>query len=187
MFDLSKWAYDMMYRFSKPNWDSDATPPEVKALVEKTKLPGHALDLGCGTGTHAIYLAQHGWQVVGVDFSAKAIELARAKAREADVAVDFRVCDVTRLDLSELFEFVLDVGCFHGLGERGRQAYAEQVAQLTRIDSTLLLWAFTGQTFSIGVSPERLQQYFTPHFAIQRVEYGDFHGRPSAWYWFKRQ
>jgi cyclopropane fatty-acyl-phospholipid synthase-like methyltransferase len=188
MASFSKWTYEAMYRFSKPRWDGDVTPPKVKAFVEQHEQPGHALDLGCGTGTHAIYLAQHGWQVVGVDFSGKAIELAQAKARGAKVSVDFRAGDVTRLDfLTEPFDFMLDIGCFHGLGEGGRKAYAEHMARLGQAGSTLLLWAFTGGTFGIGILPERMPNYFSPAFAVARVDHGDFHGRPSAWYWLTRQ
>ncbi|HET7089774.1 MAG TPA: methyltransferase domain-containing protein [Anaerolineae bacterium] len=69
MPDWSRWFYDLSYRFSKPDWDTGLTPPEVIAEVENGRSPGRALDLGCGTGTHTIYLAQHGFSVVGVDFS----------------------------------------------------------------------------------------------------------------------
>ena len=55
---------------------------------------GRALDLACGEGRNAIFLAARGWTVTALDFSAVAIERARSLAREAGVAVDFRVDDV---------------------------------------------------------------------------------------------
>ena len=59
--------------------------------------PGTALDLGCGTGDNSIYLAKHGWQVTGVDYVAKPLDKARAKAAANKVAVNFAQADVTRL------------------------------------------------------------------------------------------
>jgi SAM-dependent methyltransferase len=178
-----------MYRFSTPAWEGHGVPPEVRALAGNGREPGRALDLGCGTGTNSIYLAQQGFTVVGVDFSGKAIELARRKARQAGVAVDFHTGDVTRLDfLNEPFEAVLDVGCFHGLDAVGRARYAAHLARLTRPGSTFLLWAFGPSShFGVGgVQPEAALEYFAPHFLLSRAEPGTFNGRASSWYWFSR-
>src|SRR5262245_13580603 len=91
-------------------WDTGVTPPEIVALVER--LPaGRALDLGCGTGTNAIFLAEHGWKVTGVDFVPGAIRRAREKASAANVPIDFYVGDVTRLDfLQEQYDLAIDIG-----------------------------------------------------------------------------
>jgi Methyltransferase domain len=74
--------YNLMYRFSTPRWDTNITPPEVVAVIEGDAAfpPSRALDLGCGPGTNVIYLAQHGWEAIGVDFSPLAIQQARKKA-----------------------------------------------------------------------------------------------------------
>ena len=56
-----------------------------------------SLDIGCGTGDNSIYLAKHGWQVTGVDFVAKAVDKARAKAAADKAAVTFHQADVTQL------------------------------------------------------------------------------------------
>jgi SAM-dependent methyltransferase len=189
MTSMYKWMYDLMYRFSKPRWERDGVPPEVMSLVENNGDRGRALDLGCGTGTHSIYLAQHGLTVVGVDFSPKAIELAREKARQARAAVDFQIGDVTRLDfLHEPFDVVLDIGCFHGLDAAGRARYAQHLARLTRAGSTFLLWAFDDHSpFDVGLTPEEVQRCFAPHLAVCRVGHGTFNQRASTWYWFNRQ
>ena len=90
--------WDVMYLFKKTPWDTGITPPEIVAVIESGKVPiGRALDLGCGTGTNAIYLAQHGFTVTAIDVSRRAIALAKRKTRSAQLhragAVGARRCD----------------------------------------------------------------------------------------------
>src|SRR5215212_4846868 len=83
------------YFTAKTPWDTNVTPPEVVQLVEREQYQtGRALDLGCGTGTNAIYLAKHGFDTLGVDYVASAIETARHKAQAQNVRVEFRAADV---------------------------------------------------------------------------------------------
>src|SRR5512147_2591515 len=94
---MMKLFYENMYRYFKTPWDRGARQ-ELVALVESGRIqPGRALDLGCGVGANAIYLAQHGFEVTGVDFAKAAIEKARTRAREASVQVNFIVDDLTNL------------------------------------------------------------------------------------------
>ena len=65
------------------------------SLVEKLK-PGEVLDLACGTGRHAIFLAANGWRVTAVDNSRVGIEIAKERAAENAVEVDFRVADLEK-------------------------------------------------------------------------------------------
>lgn len=74
-------------------------------LAEKLK-PGKALDLACGTGRHAIFLAEHGWQVSAVDNSRVGIKMARKRAVEKGLKVDFRVIDL------EKGEFLIEENSF---------------------------------------------------------------------------
>ncbi len=196
---LRQLFFEFQYRFARPPWDSGVTPPEVVAHVENTPARGRALDLGCGTGTNSIYLAQRGFAVVGVDFSSKAIATARAKARRANVAVEFRVADVTRLDaLREPFDFVLDIGCLHAIDAAARPRYAEQLARLTRPGARYILYAFAPRPANaprhliafrnVGIAAEEVQQLFAAHFVLERVDHGvDHNERASAWYWFARR
>jgi cyclopropane fatty-acyl-phospholipid synthase-like methyltransferase len=189
MTTLFKWIYELSYRFSRPNWDTDTIPPEVAGLVDDGNPGGRLLDLGCGTGTHSIYLAQKGYSVVGVDFSPKAIALARQKARQAGISVDLQLGDVTRLDfLHDPFDIALDVGCFHGLNKAERSRYAETLARLTHPGSLFLLWAIKEQGHvGIGVNADEIGQCFSPHFALDRIADSADHGRASAWYWIRRR
>jgi SAM-dependent methyltransferase len=199
MFNLLKLFFDLRYRFTKPPWDSGITPPEVVAFVLATKERGRALDVGCGTGTNSIYLTQQGFAVVGLDFSPKAIALARAKAKYAGLAIDLQVADVTQLNfLRGPFEYILDIGCLHTLDEKGRAQYAEHLARLAKPGGTFMLYAFNPRPEnkhglgirgrSSGISAEQVTRLLSPSFGLERIEHGADRGaRTSAWYWFKRK
>ena len=132
-----------LWYFRRPPWDSGITPPELLEYLESRPAAGRAIDLGCGTGTNVITMARMGWQVTGVDFVPKAIDLAREKARKAGVNVDLRVGDVTRLDgINGPFDFALDLGCFHGLTESERSAYLKQLDRLLAPDGTWFMYTF---------------------------------------------
>jgi SAM-dependent methyltransferase len=87
--DSSSW--DDRYRQRELVWS--AGPNQF--VVERTSglAPGRALDLACGEGRNAIWLAEQGWDVVGTDFSEVAIDKARRIAEHREVAVDFQVAD----------------------------------------------------------------------------------------------
>lgn len=98
--DAVEW--DARYAAADLVWSAEPNrflPPAVEGIA-----PGRALDLACGEGRNAIWLARAGWEVVGVDFSPVAIEKARRLA--GDTPVDFRVADVTTFDAGT-FDLVL--------------------------------------------------------------------------------
>jgi cyclopropane fatty-acyl-phospholipid synthase-like methyltransferase len=129
----------------KPRWDTNITPPEVEEFVQNHP-PGRALDMGCGTGTNVLYLAQHGWQTIGVDFVEKALRLARRKARQVGVEAKFYLDDVTHLSAIEgQFELVLDIGCFHSLSTHDKRVYVENLPRLLVPNGIYLLYGFINQ------------------------------------------
>ncbi len=195
LIDISRFFYWMAYRRGRTPWDTGISPPELVAVVEGEKAlpPGKALDLGCGTGTNSIYLAQHGWEVSGVDFTARALERASQKAARAGVMVKFYRGDVTRLGdlpLRGPFDLLFDLGCFHSLAPQGHVAYAEGVAALSKPGALLLLYAFVPRKLGrrlIGVTPDEMKAIFSPAFTCEQVDWGqDAPGTGSAWYTFRR-
>lgn len=178
----------------KPPWDSGISPPELTQVVEGSAdapalPPGRALDLGCGTGTNVIYLAQHGWRAVGVDFAGRAIAQARRKAKSAgaDSLSEFHVADVTDLSfLQPPFDLALDMGCFHSLDPSGRPRYAEGLARLLQPGALHLLYAFKpGGDGPPGVAAQDVLATFQAAFRAVKIEQGS--GRPSAWYTLERK
>ncbi|MGQ9716127.1 MAG: class I SAM-dependent methyltransferase [Anaerolineae bacterium] len=184
--------FELRYLLGHAPWDTGVTPPEVVELVEHGGLsPGRALDLGCGTGTNSLYLARHGWEVVGVDFSAVAIWRARQRARRMNLPVRFHRADVTDLGfLSGPFDLALDIGCLHGIPTKRQIRYAAEAGRLVRPGGLYMLYAFLPRPDGPpgrGITPEEVRHLFSPAFAVERQEGGeDPSGPRSVWYWLRR-
>ena len=186
-----RWAFELRYIRSGAPWDTGITPPEVTELVEEEQVtPGRVLDLGCGTGTNAIYMARHGWDAVGVDFSTLAVLQARWKARRAGLRCRFHRSGVTDMPfLTQPFDLVLDIGCLHSIPRAERTHYAGEVRRLVVPSGRYMLYAFLprGARSTRGISPDEIVDLFGPDFAITRQEGGDDPTGPSsAWYWLEK-
>jgi SAM-dependent methyltransferase len=121
-------------------WHLSRPSPELVAALEDRWLtgPGDVLDLGCGLGAEAGYLASAGWRAVGVDLSA--VALARAAGLQPEVR--FLRADLRRLPFrGASFDAVLDRGCFHYLVPDDRPRYAAQARRVLRPGGKLLLRA----------------------------------------------
>jgi SAM-dependent methyltransferase len=109
-------------------WDTGTPEPMLVEVIESRAVaPARTLEIGCGTGTNAIYLAQHGFEVVGIDISPLAVERARARAhgRCRFETVDFQ----SEAPPGGPFSFVFDRGCFHTFDDdRERARFARRVA-----------------------------------------------------------
>jgi cyclopropane fatty-acyl-phospholipid synthase-like methyltransferase len=190
-------AYRLMYAIGFTPWDR-VMPTELKQIMEGPEaLPkGRALDVGCGKGTKAIYMAAHGWQVTGVDFIPKALREARKRAVAARVEVDFRLGDVTRLrdlGLTPGYSLVFDFGCYHGLKSEQRDRYVEGVTALAAPGATLLMMAFTKAPppFPSGVSESELRERFGSAWELARNEPSVDRDTPAmiqaAWFWLTKR
>lgn len=139
--------FRLMYLFGFTPWDQ-VLPDELRKFIEcPTALPpGRALELGSGQGGKAIYMASHGWKVTAVENIPRALAQARQRAEAAQVEIDFRPGDVTRLSelgLDPGYNFLFDFGCFHGLNESQRDAYAQGVTPIGKSGARLLMMGFT--------------------------------------------
>lgn len=182
-----KLFFNLWY-FRNPPWDTGISPPELIEFIAATP-PGVALDIGCGTGTNAIRLAKEGWKVTGVDFAPRAIWLARSKASQEGVQVDFYIADAT--DLKELhgpYNLILDIGCFHSLSESGMSKYIENLERLLAPGGTYLLYGFfqAGNEGGRGFTEADLEKLGTQFRLIDRKDGTERGWRPSAWLTFEK-
>jgi SAM-dependent methyltransferase len=181
-------------------WDDVLPPPEVRETLAGLSI-GRALDLGCGYGRTAIYLARAGWRVDAVDFVEEAIAEAHRRAIAADVAgIRFHVATVTELDfLSAPYDLAIDVGCGHGLDEVAQDAYWAELKRLLKPGATFLWFVRlkveneTGDRDGPGgIALVRVRQLCADGFQVAREEIGmtdmaDDSSWPSAWFWLVRQ
>jgi len=175
------FRYRVLYRVGFTPWDQDYVPAELSALVEgQTALaPGRALDIGCGTGTQAVYLAERGWRVTGVDAVERALARARRRAEEKGVEARWVAGDVVSLStlgLGDGFNLVHDRGCFHDLSAAARDGYARGVSKLAAPGATLLLLAFARRERGIGpsgVSEEEIRRRFGQDWELVSVVQSD--------------
>ena len=138
-------SFDAAYE-GIPPWDIGRPQPEFVRLAEAGEIAGSVLDVGCGTGEHAIYLAGLGHEVLGIDGAPRAIEKALAKARERESTANFKVADA--LDLSRLgrrFDTVIDSGLFHVFSDDERPRFVTSLAQVVRPGGRYIMMCFSEQ------------------------------------------
>lgn len=170
-FDLHDLNFDALYQgeamvpgveLPAIPWDIGAAQPVVIEAERAGRFYGSVVDVGCGLGDNAIYLAGQGHQVTGIDVAPTAIEQAREQARQRGVVVEFVVADATTLaGFDGRFDSVLDGACYHCLPEEARHAYAAALHRATRPDTLLTLFCFpsgsTGVAAAMGISEENLR------------------------------
>ncbi|MCA9190056.1 MAG: methyltransferase domain-containing protein [Pirellulaceae bacterium] len=124
-------AWNDRYRDGDLPWDTGRHSSELKACLQRNSImPCRALELGCGTGSNCVWLAQQGFDVTGVDVSPLAVERAEARAYAAGVKVRFVVADVFELpDFGAPFAFFFDRGCYHAVRRIATDRYATAVAR----------------------------------------------------------
>jgi SAM-dependent methyltransferase len=157
--------WDASYREGPAPWDIGRPQPAIERLVAEGRFSGAVLDVGCGTGDNALAVATLGLPVLGVDVAGTAVDMARAKAEQRGLAVEFAVADALALErLGRRFETVLDSGLFHTFEGDERPLYAASLASVTEHGGTLYLLCFGDEGSGTGPHPvgrEELRAAFT--------------------------
>ena len=137
--------WDAVYEASTPPpWDIGRPQPTFVRLADSGLLCGRVLDVGCGTGEHALLAAACGADVVGVDVSPRAINQARGKAAERGVTARFEVADALNLgQLAMTFDTVIDSGLFHVFDDEVRARYVTSLASVLKSGGNCYLMCFS--------------------------------------------
>ena len=179
-------SFNLWY-FRSPPWDSGITPPELFEFI-RTHPAGRAIDLGCGTGTNIITLAKTGWQVTGIDYASRAIQIAKRKLRKANIKAQLLRGDVTNFKTDSQFDLALDIGCFHGLDNK-----ADYLTQLDNILAPNGFWLMYGffkpdpHLSGPGLVQPDLDMISAQAFTLLSRQDGfDKRGRSSAWFLYQK-
>jgi SAM-dependent methyltransferase len=170
---LSSWedAYKTV-----PPWDVGRPQPAFVELVRIGELNrGKVLDVGCGTGENALYLAEKGFAATGVDLTNRAIIAARAKAAERKLKVDFQEGNVLSLDFKDgVFDNVIDSGLFHTFPDDDRPVYVREIARVLAQKGKYFMLCFSDKEPTNWGGPRRvtreeIESTFSPLFKISYI------------------
>lgn len=199
MSDETFQRFVARYESNQLPWDDELPPPEVIALVPKLEV-GRALDLGCGYGRTAIYLAKHGWQADGIDYVPAAAKGAKHRAEIAGVGdrVNFYEGSASSPDiLTGPYDLAVDIGCMHSFPDEQLIEYRDSLKRLLLPGARYLLFAHVrDQDLADGERPHgitdgRIDTLFADGFKCDHLEVGSTQVEDrapwrSVWYWFTR-
>lgn len=186
--------YKMTYRRakdeSKIDWHGEKPPQLLEEAVKEVRSPGRALDIGCGTGVHSVYMAQHGLTVTAVDFIPEALPFGMRRAEKAGVKIDFVAADITKYENPEKFDLILDSGCFHGFNEKYRTIYRDKLLGWLAEGGQYVLVHFS-RNHALGIVGPRgrkkkeIEEFFGPELRLENFLPEAF-GKPMFQYRFRR-
>ena len=163
---LSGRPWDASYQDGPAPWDIGRPQPAIVRLASEGGFAGAVLDAGCGTGENALEVAALGLSVLGVDVAETALAIARAKAADRGIEVEFAAADAFQLErLGRRFETVLDCGLFHTFDGDERPEYVASLASVTEHGGTLYVLCFSDHGPDTGPHPigeEELRAAFAP-------------------------
>jgi SAM-dependent methyltransferase len=173
--------FDAAYT-SSPVWDIGFPQPAFQALATAGAIRGRVVDVGCGTGEHALMAAALGCEATGVDLAQTGIALARAKALERGLNVRFEVLDALQLPtLGEQFDTGLDSGLFHVLDPATRIEFAHALRAVMRTGGRYYILCFSDQqpgTWGpFRISQEEIRNTFHAGWAVESIEPSRFQVR----------
>ena len=158
--------WDASYHHGPAPWDIGRPQPALVRLASEGEFAAAVLDVGCGTGENALHVASLGFSVLGVDVAETALAIAREKAAERRIQVEFVAGDAFQLKhLGRTFQTVLDCGLFHTFDSKERTQYVATLASVTEHGGTLHVLCFSDIGPESGphpVSQEELRSAFNP-------------------------
>ncbi|MGC4116812.1 MAG: class I SAM-dependent methyltransferase [Myxococcales bacterium] len=170
-------TWNEVYSESELPWDSGVVDVHLAGVLERHGIePGKALEVGCGTGTNTLWLAQHGFKMTGMDIAQQAIAKAEAKVAAAGVKCRLLVGDFLADEVPGApYRFVYDRGVFHVFETRAmRSRFASRVARLLRPKGVWhsIIGSTDGPPRQAGpprVSAAEIVTAVEPHFEIREL------------------
>lgn len=167
----SQETFESMYAAKAP-WDIGRAQKEFVTVADRVQ--GTVLDAGCGTGENALFFAQRGHEVLGIDFLEFPIEAAKRKAAERQLTAEFlRMDALTLTGFDRKFDSVIDSGLFHCFTDEDRARYVAGLAHVTKPGGRLYLMCFSdaepGTDGPRRVSEKELRAAFAKDWTIEEL------------------
>ena len=178
--------WDQAYQLQNPApWDIGRPQPAFAALVAQGGLDGSTvLDAGCGTGEHALLMAERGSVVTGIDLAESALQLAKGKAVARGLTVTFKAGDVLTMSLPRQgFDAVVDSGLFHVFDDDDRARYVGVLGDVLRLGGTCVLMCFSdrqpGDWGPRRVTRQEIETAFSDGWSVDSLEHTLFDINPT--------
>jgi ubiquinone/menaquinone biosynthesis C-methylase UbiE len=170
---------------SVPPWDVGHPQQAFVNLVEHEEMrASRVLDIGSGPGENTIFLAKEGFKAVGLDFTPEAVEIARDRAQQRGVDVEFIVGDVLNLDQyfeSNTFDYVIDSGLFHSIQREDLDQFVRQINRVLKPGGIYYILCFSDkEPPGFGprrISKETIRETLEPSFEVEYISDTVFESR----------
>lgn len=179
---VTREIFESAYRTGTPPWVIGEPQPAVVELERTGGIRGAVLDPGCGTGEHTIHLTRLGYDVLGLDFTASAVERARANAAAQGVDARIEVADALALDGPPRFDTVVDSALFHVFGRDDQVRYTAALHRACRPGATAYVLALSDVGSSVGpqVSEVEIRDAFAAGWRLEEVRTSRYVGCAPA-------
>ncbi len=142
-----------------PPWDIGRPQQEFVGLARKNEIRGRVLDVGCGTGEHAIFFSHLGMDAMGIDSAPLAIEKAKQKAEMRKASVRFQVADALHLErLGARFDTITDCGLFHIFADDERTLFVRSLKSAIEKRGTYFMLCFSTKEPTDWGGPRRISE-----------------------------
>lgn len=182
-FNVNSVDWDELYRGEAayapgtPGWNIGDLQPELAALEREGLFRSPVLDAGCGVGVTALSLAAKGYEIVGLDLSASAVEQAKRTAHDRGLTVKFAVADLSKLTGYEShFNTIVDGLVFHCLPLELREPYVTSMTRALRPGGKFFALVFATEAFppnaDFGPKPfseKELRDVVGKHLSVDEV------------------
>lgn len=172
--------FDEAYESRTAPWVIGEPQPAIVELERAGRFGGRVLDVGCGAGEHTMLLTRLGYDVLGIDYSPPAIEMARENARRRGVDARFAVGDAMALgaDQASGYDTILDSALFHIFDDADRQSYVASLYAGCRPGGTVHVLALSdaGRGFGPEVSEDQIRRAFGDGWELEALEVTTYRG-----------
>lgn len=174
--DYAEWdQHYRRYPLKELGWELGKPRPTLVEYIKKGLIKkGNVLDICCGVGTNPVYLAESGFDVTGIDISLAAVGMAKKKAKQAKVDINFLAESFIDLSFKDgAFDFVFDMGCFHHVEVEDRGRFIQGVYRLLKRRGVYMLTCFSymnGPAWN-NFTRQQIVDLFSVYFQIEKIEH----------------